>query len=194
MFIGLGGRRDKKQLSRKELESLLKSILGDEYEQLRRYAEKHETSLEQALRELVRKGYRYHELETMYGDPSAHREVWDKRWYYFRVEAAYLNCRLRLRDVINDLRGLAMTFSSTVAELETMYKRCGVLNENAKAHLERLRGFVDYYMETYIHSYRRYVENTSGEENDEPSEEEVIESVKEALKKYEKLLAKQKTQ
>ncbi len=193
MFRGLGGRRGKKQLSRKELESLLQTMLGDEYEQLRRYAEKRETSLEQALRELVKKGYRYHELETMYGDPSSHREVWDKRWYYFRVEAAYLNCRLRLRDVINDLRGLAMTFSSTVAELETMYKRCGMLNENAKAHLERLRGFVDYYMETYIHSYRRYVESTSGEESDEPSEEEVIENVKEALKKYEKLLTKQKT-
>ncbi len=194
MFISLGGRRDKKRLSQKGLESLLQSILGDEYEQLRRYAEKSETSLDQALRELVKKGYRYHELETMYGDPSTHREVWDKRWYYFRVEAAYLNCRLRLRDVINDLRGLAMTFSSTVAELETMYKRCSMLNENAKAHLERLRGFVDYYMETYIHSYRRYVESTSSEDGDEPSEEEVIESVREALKKYERLLTKQKTQ
>ena len=176
-------------LSEKELTQLLRGILGDQFDSLRRYAEKKGISIVDALRDLVKKGYRYHELELMYGDPSTHREVWDNRWYYFRVEAAYLNCRLRLRDVINDLRGLAMTFSSTVAELETMYKRCGLLNENARAHLDRLRGFVNYYMETYIHSYRRYVESTSPDNSDEPSEEEVVENVKKALKRYEEIIA-----
>ncbi|BEP17416.1 hypothetical protein PYJP_07680 [Pyrofollis japonicus] len=181
----IGKRGNEHKPSQKEVEKTLSELLGDLYSYVERYAKKKNMRIVDALRELVNKGYRYHELEEMYGDPSRHREIWDKRWYYFRVEAAYLNCRLRLRDVINDLRALALSFSSTVSELETMYRRCALTNENAKAHLDRLRDLVNYYMDTYIHSYRKY-EDTGSHDSDEPSEREVIESVEKILEEYRK--------
>jgi hypothetical protein len=62
-----------------------------------------------------------------------------------------------------------------------MYRRCALTNENAKAHLDRLRDLVNYYMDTYIHSYRKY-EDTGSHDSDEPSGREVIESVKKSLR------------
>ncbi len=60
---------------------------------LRDYAEKKNMSLEDALHDLIVKGYRYQQLETMYGKHVSDREVRDKRFYFLKIEAGYLYYR-----------------------------------------------------------------------------------------------------
>jgi len=161
---------------RRSLSSWLRRLLGDElYERLLEYSSRRGVSQEDALRDLVAKGLRYYELEKAYGKRVSDREVWDRRFYFMKVEAGYLRYKLRLREVVEDIRRVLMVLSSTVSELQT----CSGVDERL---VEELRGFVSEYMRRYIFAGR---EETGSEE---VSDAEVLESVKEVVKRYEALL------
>ncbi len=150
---------------------------------IRDYAEKKNMSIEDALHDLIVKGYRYYQLETMYDKHVSDREVWDRRFYFLKIEAGYLYYRMRLRDAIEDLRSLAMILSGTISSLEMCYKRClqsvdgGSLNE-----IKRLRQIAEYYLQTYVLNLSRELE-----EKKYANDEEILHSIEETVAKYRRL-------
>ena len=61
------------------------------------YASKVGKGFNEALADLVSKGLRYYELEVMYGSDLRRREVWDRRFYFLKVDAGTSTTGLGLR-------------------------------------------------------------------------------------------------
>ncbi len=152
---------------------LVRRLLGEElYESVAGYAAKRGLGIEEALCELVRKGLRYAELESLYGRNVAAREVWDRRFYFMKVEACYLRYKLRLREVVEDMRRVLMVMSSLVSELGSL-----------GGDVEGLRSLVKHYMDKYLFSNRDALQV-----EEDVSDEEVLRSIKEAVARYEEAL------
>ena len=154
------------------------------------YAERVGKGFDEALADLVRKGLRYHELEVMYGKDLHDKEVWDKRYYYLKIEAGYLYYRLRLREVMDEMKSLVLTLSGVLGSLEACYRRCLSSDEKEEVELRRvdeLRKVVKMYLDKYIVGIkqelneRRYVDD-----------EEVLNSIEEAVKRYRKVFVNEK--
>ena len=167
----------------------LKKLLGEDLlKDVEEYARRRRVGVEDALRELVKKGIRYVELEDMYGKYVTDREVWDRRFYYLKVESAYLHCRLRVKELVEELRRFIIRYSGLAAALEICYERYAPKNERLLKELEELRRarrIADEYLDKYVLGGRG-----EGEEEGELSDEEVIKSIEEGLKKYKEILLK----
>jgi len=154
---------------------------------IKKYAEKHHVSYLQALKELIQKGLRYDELERQYGKDVDSRELWDKRFYYLKIESGYLYYRLRLKEVIDELKTLAIRFAGVLGSLETCYKQC-ISSEALDAELKKLadlKEFIRYYLDTYVITVNKELE-----EKKYADDKEIIKFVEEALKKYKKYFMK----
>ena len=150
---------------------------------IEQYAEKHHINYLQALKELVQKGLRYDELERQYGKDVDSRELWDKRFYYLKIESGYLYYRLRLKEVIDELKTLAIRFAGVLGSLETCYKQC-MSSEALEVELKKLadlKEFIRYYLDTYVITVNKELE-----EKKYADDEEIIRFVEEALEKYKK--------
>jgi len=171
------------------VEDVLRGVLGEEvFESLERYARDRGLRVEDALKELVLKGVRYAELERMYGKDVADREVWDKRFYYLKIESAYIHCRLRVKELAEELRSFIMRYAGVVAALEICYERYAPKNERIAAELEELRKarkIADEYLDKYV--LGKGVKDIALE-GEAVSDEDVIKSIEEGLRKYREIL------
>ncbi len=70
------------------------NFTDDIYNLLINYSNNNNINIENAIEELIKKGYEYHELEKMYEKNVHNREVWDKRFYFLKIESAYLYYRV----------------------------------------------------------------------------------------------------
>ncbi len=146
------------------------------------YASSKGIDFAKAVEELIKKGYRYAQLERMYGKSVHDREIWDKRFYYLKVEAGYLYYRLRFRDLLEELRSMAMILMGTVRSLELCYQRYAPKTESISQELkelEKLKRIAKYYTEEYVLSGMKELE-----ERRYADDREVIESIEETLKRY----------
>ncbi len=167
----------------------LRKLLGEDLlKEVEEHARRRKMGVEDALRDLVRKGIRYVELEDMYGKYVTDREVWDRRFYYLKVESAYLHCRLRVKELVEELRRFIIRYSGLAAALEICYERYAPKNERLLKELEELRRarrIADNYLDKYVLGGRE-----EGDEEGELSDEEVIKSVEEGLRRYKEVLLK----
>jgi hypothetical protein len=155
---------------------------GEVYDLVVGYAASNRIGLEEAIAELLRKGYEYSDLEKKY-DKSIHdREVWDRRYYFLEIESAYLYYKLRSSEIYEDAKALAMTLSSVVSALEHMVQRCGFSDGNMAEYVSRLRSTARHYMDKYVLASRRE------EDVPEVSDAEVLRSIEETLEKYKRTL------
>lgn len=170
----------------------LKELLGeDTYSIVERHAKEHGLSFEEALRELIVKGARYVELENIYGKDVTDREVWDKRFYYLKIESAYIHCRLRVKELAEELRSFIMRYAGVVAALEICYERYAPKNERIAAELEELRKarkIADEYLDKYV--LGKGVKDIALE-GEAVSDEDVIKSIEEGLRKYREIMKRE---
>ena len=170
----------------------LRELLGEEtYGIVKRYAEERGIGLEDALRELIAKGVRYAELEKAYGKDVADREVWDRRFYYLKVESAYIHCRLRVKELVEELKSFIMRYAGVVAALEMCYERYAPKNERVEAELRELRNarrVADEYLDKYVLGKRA---EDVALEGGAVSDEDVIKSIEEGLRKYRAVLKRE---
>jgi len=134
------------------------------------YARIKGVSVEDALKDLARKGYDYHLLEEKYEDPSD-PIAWDPVEKYRVALHAYLDCKLRLREIYSDLHRLVLLLSSLTRELEDCQSILAGNGLNPVISGEELRLYreaVAEYMEKYVKRVRDSVER------DAMSLEEVI--------------------
>jgi len=134
------------------------------------YARIKGVSVEDALKDLARKGYDYHLLEEKYEDPSD-PIAWDPVEKYRVALHGYLDCKLRLREIYSDLHRLVLLLSSLTRELEDCQSILAGNGLNPVISREELRLYreaVAEYMEKYVKRVRDSVER------DAMSLEEVI--------------------
>jgi len=147
-----------------------------------KYAIRKNLDLNKALTELVEKGYQQYRLEETYGEGINNRELWDRRFYYLKIESGYLYYRLRLSEVVEEMKNLILIMSGLIGDLESCYKTCLgrsrlVLEEEEK--LRNLRETLNRYFDRYINVVReelgkkKYVDDR-----------EVIKSIEETIRKY----------
>ncbi len=149
-----------------------------------------ESNIWDALRELVLKGKKFEEMEKKYGSIDR-REVWDNRFYYLRVEAGYLYYRLRVRELIDELKSLIMIASSLAAELDTCYSKRENVNTVDPKRSEWLREIRDK-LEEYIHTYI-LLDEKELEEKRYAEEEEILDSIENTLEEYRRVFHEEKT-
>jgi len=172
-------------------DKVLEKVLSeDALEIVRAYAREREVDLKKALEDLIRKGYRYSQLEKMYGKSLHDREVWDKRYYYLKIEAGYLYYRMRFRDALEELRSMAMILMGTVRSLELCYQRYAPKSEAVQKELEeleKLKKLAQYYTQNYVLAGRRELEEKKYAED-----EDVIKSIEETLERYKEMLKRER--
>jgi len=173
-------------------ESNLKELLGEDiYGTIEKHAKRRGLSFKDALRELIAKGIRYVELESIYGKDVTDREVWDKRFYYLKIESAYIHCRLRVKELVEELRSFIMRYAGVVAALEICYERYAPKNERIAAELEELRKarkIADKYLDKYVLGKGTKDIALEGEV---VSDEDVIKSIEEGLRKYREIVKRE---
>lgn len=132
----------------------------------------------EAIRELVRKGYNYWLLESKYKDRVDSPLVWDRGLQVMKIESAFLYYRMRVREVIEELRNAILILSGVLADLESCYKTCKPRNID----LERIKGYrreLSRYMDDYIKPLKEELEIAN-----EIDVEELLENVERLLAKY----------
>jgi len=168
----------------KKKNDLLDELNEYEINKLRDYAEKKGLSLKEALKEVIKKGIRYIDLEEAYGKEGVNdRELWDKRYHFLRVESAYLHYRLLLKDALDEFRKLLLTFSSVVSSLELCYKNLpqNKAREFREEEIRKLKTLVNIYVNEFLKPGEQDLKNT------DISDDEVINEIKETVRRYEEV-------
>jgi hypothetical protein len=165
-------------------EKISLKLSDDVYKLVVNYATSNNVNIEDAIVELLRKGYEYYELEKMYDKNIHNREVWDRRFYFLKIESAYLYYRLRLRDIYEEMKSLAMTLSSVVSMLDLTLQRYNINDKNMAEYLKEMHGLVTYYLDNYVFISKK-------EQTPEINDIDVIHSIEETLEKYKKILKEQ---
>ena len=138
----------------------------------------------EAIKELVKMGYKYWTLEKSYGDNMNDREVWDTTYRLLKVEGRYLYYRLRLREVMEEMRRLSLILSSMMSELEICYKLLKELNPEFKVDEEKLRRNkenVERYVDEYVTALKRDLNEKRYE-----AEEDLLKELEDLLTRYKK--------
>jgi len=146
------------------------------------YAQEKGLDFRKALEDLVKKGYRYAQMEKIYGKSVHDREIWDKRFYYLKVEAGYLYYRMRFRDLLEEMRSLSMILLGTVKSLELCYQRYAPKSdiiEKELNELKKLEQTAKRYVEEFVLMGRRELE-----EKVYADDREILKSIEETLKRY----------
>ncbi len=144
--------------------------------------------LEESIRNLISKGYWYWILEKKYGHSRINnQEIWDRAYDYLRVESGYLYYRLRLRDVIEEMRKLIIILSSVLSDLKTCY---GMLKSSGYSNIsvgeDKIKEYQDFlrnYMENYVLALRRELDEKKYVEDEESFLNDIVELVKRYRKK-----------
>ncbi len=130
-----------------------------------------------AVRSLLVKGYWYWLLEKKYGKEGVDsREVWDKTYNCLKIESGYLYYRLRLSDIIEELRNLLFIFSGLLSDLSTCYNELKKRDPRTRIDEHKIEEYKDKlnkYMEEYVFSLRRELETRKYIEDEEKFLEEL---------------------
>ncbi len=170
-----------------ELDNYVKEILENYM------SSEEETDKSKAAKDLLIKGYWYWLLEKKYGEEGARsREAWDKTYSCLKVESGYLYYRLRLSDVIEELRNLLFIFSGLLSDLSTCYRELKKRDPNVKvdeSRVSRYREKLNRYMNEYVLSLRREIETRKYVED----EQSFLKELEDIIKRYrEKFYRKEK--
>ncbi|MCE4600938.1 MAG: hypothetical protein F7C38_05170 [Desulfurococcales archaeon] len=139
-------------------------------------------SIDEAVRALVRRGYDYWLLERKYGGDVDSMRVWDAGFKCMELEAGFLYYRMRVREVIEELKNAVLILSGVLADLEACYRECGA----GGVDLDRISGYraeLSRYMDEYIKPLRDDVE-----EGKYVDEAEIVRHVEELVEKYKEKL------
>ncbi len=148
-------------------------------------------SLEESVKNLVSKGYWYWILEKKYGRNRIDSvEVWGRAYDCLRIESGYLYYRLRLRDVIEEMRKLIMILSSVLSDLKTCYnvlKNSGYENiSSSEKKIKEYQDFLKNYMENYVLALRRELDEKKYVED----EESLLNDIVDLVEKYRRKMLK----
>ncbi len=161
---------------------VLKGLQSYELNKLREYASKNGLTLEEALKEVVKKGIRYIDLEETYGKGVEDKDLWDKRYHFLKIESAYLHYRMLLREALDEMRSLLMTLSSVVSSLEICYNslpdKGGQGWQYRAAEVEKLKKLVNIYMNKFVKPHEEELQRTHAED------EEVLQTIEDLMRKY----------
>jgi hypothetical protein len=163
----------------------VRKILDDyERRKIEELARGWKVSFDQALKRVIEKGLRYVELENAYGGGVKDRELWDKTYRLLKVESAYLHYRLLYREAVEEIRGLTMTLSSVISNLETCFNSLPSGGNNVaelrNKEIDRLKKYVRLYMERYLRPSSSNQPNEKGEVNDA----DLLNEIEELVKRY----------
>lgn len=171
-------RKHRNEVLEVELDNYVKEILEN-------YMSSGEISdKSKAARDLIIKGYWYWLLEKKYGVEGAKSlEAWDRTYSCLKVESGYLYYRLRLSDVIEELRNLLFIFSGLLSDLSTCYRELRRRDPNVKVNEGKIREYkekLDRYMSEYVLSLRRELETRKYVEN----EQSFLNELEDIIKRY----------
>lgn len=150
---------------------------------VRSYAERNNSSIEEAVIELARKGYDYWLLEQKYGDPDT-RLGWDPVERYRVALHAFLDSKLRLREMYTDLQRLVLLLSSLVKELEDCNRMLSTMGGKPVVSWEELRLYreaLEDYAEKYVNKVGVEAMDTSGIKEFVADCEKILERLKKSL-------------
>ncbi len=171
-------RRHKQEVIGLELDDYLREIL-ENYTHSEQIENK-----QKAVRDLLIKGYWYWLLEKKYGkEKASSREAWDKTYSCLKIESGYLYYRLRLSDVIKELRNLLFVFSGLLSDLSTCHYELKKRDPKVRVDENRVKEYKDRlnkYMKEYVLSLRKELETRKYVED----EEEFLEELEEIIHKY----------
>lgn len=172
----------KDKSGRKEYKILLSN---DIYLIIRNYADKEEKGFNEAMEELIYKGYKYYQLEKLYDKDVNDRKVWDRRYYFLTVEGRYLHYKLRVRELIEELKNQTLQLLSILSQLESCYKRYlpeGEVRDKEIKRVKKMKESVKQYADKYLFSSR-----DGSAEDVYVDDMELIKSIEKALSKYKKV-------
>ncbi len=167
----------------------LRACLGDDLLRLVTHFMEKEglASIEEAVKELVRRGYEHWVLESRYGSNIDSRAAWDIRFRLMKVEAGYAHYRWKLREAVEELRRMTIEMSGLLAQLRMCYRelrecgRSGGDPEVIKAREEKLK----HYMDEYIRSFRADIEDG---ERRYVSDAELVREIENLLRLYKDMI------
>jgi hypothetical protein len=145
------------------------------------YMNMNKITYQNAVRELIEKGYNYWLLERKYGENARSLEIWDPNRRLLKVEAGFLYYRLRTRELIEELKNIIFILSGVLADLENCYKTC----KNSNININDINGFrqeLKRYMNEYVLSAREELER--GEYRYIDNWDEFLKEIEKLLKKY----------
>lgn len=172
----------KDKSGRKEYKILLSN---DIHLIIRNYADKEEKGFNEAMEELIYKGYKYYQLEKLYDKDVNDRKVWDRRYYFLTVEGRYLHYKLRVRELIEELKNQTLQLLSILSQLESCYKRYlpeGEVRDKEIKRVKKMKESVKQYADKYLFSSR-----DGSAEDVYVDDMELIKSIEKALSKYKKV-------
>ena len=166
--------------------------MSKEVEAIKDFTDRNHLDFNEAVRKLLEMGLKYVNLENKYGRVDD-REVWDNRYYFLKIESGYLYYRLRVKELLEEIKSLIMLSTSLAKDLETCYKENKENISNADERIKRLkitRRQLEKYIDTYI-----FFDEKKLEEKKYAEDIKVLESIKKTLKKYEEtFVAKEEKQ
>ncbi len=181
-------------LHKHDVKKLKEITIDDETAKLIEYFMRTEKldDINNTIIQLIKKGYSYWLLERKYGKNLEEHKVWSKEYWNLKTSSGFVYYRLRLKDAIDEIKRLAITMSSLLADLEDCYKRSGYTKKDY--FVEKLRKYritIEDYLNRFIFDLKKDIEQTS--KNYVENEEEFIEWVEENLQRYkEEFLRKKK--
>jgi len=143
---------------------------------VREYAKDKGIDDERALIELVKMGYRGYKLQSAVG--------YDKMQYFLKVEASYLYYRMRVRELVEQIKSLALGLMGTVKLARTCLERYAPQSDAVAKELEELSKLEELarnVIREFITSIRKDVEEHSVDD------EVVIQSLENLIKAYREL-------
>ncbi len=142
--------------------------------------------LSEAISSLIKKGYRYWNLERNFGRVDD-REFWDIRYRLMKVESMYLHYRLLLKDAMEHIKTLIMNLSGALSQLDACFMRLKQLDPNTNVDIYkfmRYREVLNEYVNKFIMSLREELDEGSKKVKDE----EILNEVEELVRRYRELL------
>ncbi len=181
-------------LHKRDLKKIKELKLDNETANLVDYFMKSEKieDINDAIVKLIKKGYSYWLLERKYGERlEENSKIWSKEYWNLKTSSGFVYYRLRLKDAVDEIKRLAITMSSLLADLEDCYQRSGYVGK--EEFVERLRKYritIEDYLNRFIFDLKKDIEQTS--KNYVENEEEFVEWVEENLKRYKEEFLKKK--
>ncbi len=164
--------------------------LSDDVLELIRYYMNSEgiNDLGEAISSLIKKGYRYWNLEKSFGKVDD-REFWDIRYRLMKVESRYLHYRLLLRDAMEHIRTLIMNLSGALSQLDACFMRLKDLDPSTNIDIDKLRRYRDVLNE-YVNKFLLSVREELEDRDSDIKDEDVLNEVEELVRRYRELLRK----
>jgi hypothetical protein len=156
---------------------------------VRKISSEKKLSEKEVVNQLITDGLKYRELKRKYSVIDT-RDVWDNRFYYLKIEAGYLYYRLRVKELLDEIKSLSMMATGIAKELELCYnmlESCGKDLEERKDNLKELQKGLKKYVEEYV-----LPDEIELEEKRYADDKTVIESIKKILETYEKVIEDEK--